>query len=119
MDLINYYSQSISPQEVLKYLNYRIIELGSPKEFFIFSYLINLTEKEIINHMDKKMAKVTKEMKTAEKDVKKGKKTAAVKTLKKAEKKNVKLTKIDRDVRDPMLKKCKKVMKKAAAKGKK
>lgn len=51
--------------------------------------------------MDKRMAKVTKQMKVAERDIKKGKPKAAVKALKGAEKKNVKLTKIDRDVRDP------------------
>lgn len=62
--------------------------------------------------MDKKMARVTAQMKTAEKDIKKGKKGAAVKALKAAEKKNVKLTKIDREVRDPMIEKCKKEMKK-------
>ena len=50
-------------------------------------------------------------MKKAEKDVKKGKDAAAIKTLKGAEKKNEKLVKIDRDVRDPMIDKCKKEMK--------
>lgn len=55
--------------------------------------------------MDKKMHKVTKSMKVAEKDIKMGKKKAAVKTLKKAEKKNEKLVKIDKKVRDPMIKK--------------
>lgn len=62
--------------------------------------------------MDKKMAKVTKQMKTAERDIKKHKPKAAVKALKKAEKKNAKLTKIDRDVRDPMIAKYKKMKKK-------
>jgi len=62
--------------------------------------------------MDKKMAKVTKAMKTAERDVKAGKKSAAVKALKGAEKKNVKLTKIDREVRDPEIKAYKKMKKK-------
>lgn len=61
--------------------------------------------------MDKKMAKVTKTMKVAEKDIKKGKPKAAVKALKGAEKKNVKLTAIDRNVRDPLIKKCKATMK--------
>lgn len=60
--------------------------------------------------MDRKMAKVTKAMKTAEREVKSGKSAAAVKTLKGAEKKNVKLTKIDRDVRDPLIRECKKEM---------
>lgn len=53
--------------------------------------------------MDKKMHKVTKSMKVAEKDVKKGKKKAAVKVLKKAEKKNEKLVKIDKTQRDPVI----------------
>src|SRR5665213_3194537 len=72
--------------------------------------LKNIIERELI--MDEKMAKVTKEMKMAEKDVKKGKPKAAVKELKKAEKKNVKLTKIDREERDPFIKKAKKMLKK-------
>lgn len=58
------------------------------------------------------MHKVTKSMKVAEKDVKKGKPKAAVKALKKAEKKNEKLVKIDREVRDPMIKKANKMIKK-------
>lgn len=61
--------------------------------------------------MDKKMHQVTKRMETAEKDVKKGKVKEAIKTLDKAEKKNEKLVKIDKTVRDPMIKKCKKMMK--------
>jgi len=61
--------------------------------------------------MDKKMAKVTKQMKTAERDVKKGKPLAAVQAIKGAVKKNVKLTKEDREVRDPEIK-AYKVMKK-------
>jgi hypothetical protein len=59
--------------------------------------------------MDKKMAKVTKAMKVAEKDVKKDKPKAAIKALKGAEKKNVKLTKEDREVRDPEIKAFKKM----------
>jgi len=62
--------------------------------------------------MDKKMHKVTLEMKRAEKDIKKGKKKEAVKELSKAEKKNEKLVKIDREVRDPLIKKAKKMVKK-------
>ena len=58
------------------------------------------------------MHQISKRMATAERDVKKGKPNEAVKVLKKAEKKNEKLVKIDRDVRDPMIKKCKKMMKK-------
>jgi hypothetical protein len=59
--------------------------------------------------MDKKMAKVTKAMKVAEKDVKKDKPKEAIKALKGAEKKNVKLTKEDREVRDPEIKAYKKM----------
>ena len=55
------------------------------------------------------MAKVTKSMKVAEKDIKKGKAREALKALKGAEKKNVKLTKIDREVRDPEIKAYKKM----------
>jgi len=64
------------------------------------------------NEMDKKMAKVTKQMKTAGRDIKKGKPKAALKALKGAVKKNVKLTKIDRKVRDPEIKAYKKMKKK-------
>ena len=66
---------------------------------------------EMVKGMDKKMAKVTKQMKTAERDVKEGKPAAAVRALKSAEKKNVKLTKIDREVRDPEIKAYKKMKK--------
>ncbi|MFI5384038.1 MAG: hypothetical protein ACHQXK_07390 [Methanosarcina thermophila] len=58
------------------------------------------------------MHQVTKRMETAEKDIKKGRVKEAEKTLERAEKKNEKLVKIDREVRDPMIKKCKKMMKK-------
>lgn len=61
--------------------------------------------------MDKKMHKVTGQMKTAEKDIAKGKPAAAKKALKGAEKANEKLVKIDRDVRDPLIEKCEKKMK--------
>ena len=61
------------------------------------------------------MHKITKTMKGAVKDLKKGKVAEAEKMLKGAEKKNEKLVKEDRDVRDPkiekydeMKKKCKK-----------
>lgn len=54
--------------------------------------------------MDQKMAKVTRQMKTVGRDIKAGKKSEALKALKGAEKKNVKLTKIDREVRDPEIK---------------
>lgn len=57
------------------------------------------------------MAKVTKQMKTAGRDMKKGKPQEAMKALKAAEKKNVKLTKMDRDVRDPEIEAYKKMKK--------
>lgn len=62
--------------------------------------------------MDKKMHKITEKMKKASADMKKGKVKEAEKVLKGAEKKNEKLVKIDRTVRDPMIKKCKMEMKK-------
>lgn len=58
------------------------------------------------------MAKVTKQMKTAERDINKGNKRGALKALMEAEKKNVKLTKIDREVRDPEIDAYKKMKKK-------
>ena len=58
------------------------------------------------------MHKVTKKIEAAEKDVMKGKPKEAVKVLKTAAKKNEKLVKIDREVRDPLIKECKKDMKK-------
>lgn len=61
--------------------------------------------------MDKKMHKVTKEMKVAEKNVKAGRKEMAVRALKSAEKKNEKLVKIDKQVRDPKIKKFNKIKK--------
>lgn len=118
MNLIDGFLDTINKDDVKEFLRGRIVTAFNYQEYFIYCYLLNLVEKEE-TEMDKKMAQVTKEMKVAEKDVKKGKKAAAVKTLKKAEKKNVKLTKLDREVRDPMLKKCKKVVKKDAIKGRK
>ncbi len=64
-----------------------------------------------LEKMDKKMHKVTLKMKKAEKEVKKAKPKAAVKVLKSAEKKNEKLVKIDKNVRDPIIKKFKKAKK--------
>lgn len=61
--------------------------------------------------MDKLMHKVTEKMKVAEKDIKKGKKSAAVKILKKAEKKNERLVKEDKNVRDPIIHKVEKLSK--------
>jgi hypothetical protein len=61
--------------------------------------------------MDKKIHKVTLNMKKAEKDIKKGKLKQAVKVLKGNEKKNEKLKREDRDVRDPMIDGLKKVKK--------
>lgn len=62
--------------------------------------------------MDKKMRKVTKKIRRAEKDIKMGKKSAALKVLKKAEKKNVRLANFDEKIRDPEIKKYKKMKKK-------
>ena len=62
--------------------------------------------------MDKKMHQVTKKMQIAKDDIRKGKVKQAQKVLHKAEEKNEKLVKIDKNVRDPMIKKCKKEMKK-------
>ena len=62
--------------------------------------------------MDRKMKNVTRYIKTAGRDIKSGKKSAALKALKGAEKKNVKLTKIDREIRDPLIKKAKKMERK-------
>lgn len=58
------------------------------------------------------MHQITKRMKTAGKDIAKGHEKSASKVLKKAEKANEKLVKIDRDVRDPMISKYKKMKKK-------
>lgn len=62
--------------------------------------------------MDRKMHQVTKRMKTAEKDIKSGKPKVAARVLKKAEAKNERLVKIDKNVRDPLIHKAKKVAKK-------
>jgi hypothetical protein len=62
--------------------------------------------------MDKKMHKVTNSMKAAGKDILGGKPKLAAKVLKGAEKANEKLVKIDKDVRDPLVKKAKESMKK-------
>ncbi len=62
--------------------------------------------------MDKIMHQVTKRMKTAEKDIRAGKAKVAEKVLHKAEKKNEKLVKIDKNVRDPKIKKYDEMMKK-------
>ena len=61
--------------------------------------------------MDKKIHKISEKMKTAEKDIKKGKAMAATKVLKGAVKKNEKLVKEDKNVRDPMIEKAKKAKK--------
>jgi glutamyl-tRNA reductase len=76
---------------------------------------LELVERKINKWMeeavDKKMAKVSRKIRTAEKDIREHKSKAATKTLKKAEKENVRLTKIDREERDPFIEKCKKDMK--------
>lgn len=81
-------------------------------EAVVNQYLTQLIikKKEEFN-MDKKMHKITKKMKTAEKDIKKGKGKEAVRVLKGAEKKNEKLVREDRDVRDPLIEKAKKAKK--------
>lgn len=61
--------------------------------------------------MDKKIHKITKKIEKAEKDIKGGKSKAALQVLKGAAKKNEKLKVEDRDVRDPMIDKFKKVKK--------
>lgn len=73
--------------------------------------LIEMIFKYLETIMDKKMHQVTERMKTAGKDIKKGATKKASEVLAKAEKKNEKLVKIDKDVRDPMIKKCKSEMK--------
>lgn len=74
--------------------------------------LIELFYNYLEGTMDKKMHKVTEKIKIAEKDIKKGAPKAAAKVLKGAEKKNEKLVKIDREVRDPLIEKAKKIVKK-------
>lgn len=69
-----------------------------------------LYQQQRISPMDKKMHKVTESMKSAVKNIDKGKPKEAAKVLKGAEKKNEKLVKIDRDVRDPLIEKCEKSM---------
>ena len=78
--------------------------------------LLRQLNKYLKEIMDKKMAKVTKTMKVAERDIKKHKPKAAVKALKGAEKKNAKLTEIDRTKRDPIIKKYKTLVHKKAVK---
>ena len=72
----------------------------------------NKLMKQIEDTMDKKIHKITESMKLAEKDIKKGAPKAATSVLKGAEKKNEKLVKIDREVRDPIIKGALKAMKK-------
>lgn len=96
---IEFVRQQLHPDSLIQHA---FIEMTTLIQMF-FNYL----EKQV----DKKMHKVTEKMATAEKEIKKGSKKAAVKVLKKAEKENEKLVKIDREVRDPMIKKCKKAMK--------
>ena len=60
--------------------------------------------------MDKKMHKVTKKMRAAGSEINSGKPKEASKVLKKAEKENEKLVAEDRNVRDPKIKKCDKMM---------
>ena len=55
------------------------------------------------------MRKVTKKIRSAEKDIKEGKPKMALESLKKAEKKNVKLANFDEKFRDPEIKAYKKM----------
>ena len=66
--------------------------------------------------MDKKIHKISLKMKQAEKDISKGKPKMAKKVLKKAEKRNEALKREDRDVRDPIIAKAKKMGIKAGKK---
>ncbi|HEY3526794.1 MAG TPA: hypothetical protein VGK47_11390 [Nitrososphaeraceae archaeon] len=59
-------------------------------------WLVDRWKKEM--GLDKAMKKVTQKIKTADR------------VLKEASKENVKLTKLDREVRDPKIKKCDKMM---------
>lgn len=105
-----------------KQLKRALIKYGFLDEYYDVSFSINQVLWHLIDAherieeleklMDKKMAKVTKQMKTAELDAKKGKPMAAVQAIKGAIKKNVKLTKLDRDVRDPEIKAYKAMKKK-------
>ena len=69
-------------------------------------------------NMDKKMHEVTKKIERAEKDIAKKLPKVATKVLKSAVKKNEKLVKIDKNVRDPIVNKYKKVEKVVKSKGK-
>lgn len=102
-------------REVLRYVGPK----KNPSKFpFIMSNVIWELMKtqtkinKLEGKMDKLMHKVTEKMKVAEKDIKRGKKSAAVKVLKKAEKKNEKLVKEDKNVRDPIIHKVEKLTKK-------
>jgi len=70
-------------------------------DFLRTAYNMYVKEKTI--DMDKKMAKVTKKIKTAEKDIKMGKEKIASRVLKSAEKQNKQLTRIDKNIRDPKI----------------
>ena len=59
--------------------------------------------------MDKKMRKVTKKIRRAEKDIRHGHPKDALKTLKRAEKKNEMLANFDEKVRDPEIRNYKKM----------
>jgi hypothetical protein len=90
-----------------------LVQDGLIQTTLLIEMFFNYMEKSF---MDKKMHQVTKRIETAERDIKKGKGKEAEKVLSKAAKKNEKLVKIDRDVRDPLIDKCKKDMKKAKKK---
>lgn len=106
-------------KEAMKSVTKKSLPKDFPKAFRLVAWELMKTRtslRYLKESMDKKMAKVTKQLKTAERDVKGGKPKAAIKALKGAEKKNVKLTAVDRNERDPLIKKAKKVMKKPGCK---
>ena len=67
--------------------------------------------------MDKKMRVVSKQMEAAEHEIAKGKPKLAEKTLKAVVKRNEKLVRYDKNVRDPLIDRCKKQMKRPQGRG--
>ncbi len=82
-------------------------------DFLRKAYKMYMQEKKQWNkareEVDKKMAKVTKKIKQAEKDIENRKDKKAVEELKSAEKQNKKLTVIDKNVRDPKIQRLNKI----------
>ena len=106
-------------QEALKILSTKKDVKDAPKAFKMIIWELMTTQSQLLKvsealvktrlEMDKKIHKITEAMKKAEADVKKGKSKAAVHVLKSAEKKNEKLVKEDKNVRDPLIDKAKKL----------